>query len=309
MLVAGLLGVSVALRELIVTLPHVRLGYLFSRMRAILYVMISAAFASGLLWLLRYLSEPSNRLAAVEQIALAALGAGVAVKGPRAQLTNARGEGASIPGVARAGAIIDQLLRTLSQEIGQDVRNKQTRLVAAAAHVKYEIAFPMFIEHLGHSGISLDDDKTEKERREELNRQRERIDALAIESDEVARDALLYLVLERGGESYLSTLMDTYDIRTERERQRPRWFRLRRRARYRRWKLKADAHRREVLNSDASVRFSHQRFAPRRRVRSALLVRAAASRCHFVLGPPARAPGRQHSTLDWRRAADLRRCL
>ncbi len=244
---------AVAVRELILTLPNVSLKFVFSRARALLYMLVSAGFAAGLVALLRYLSEPSNRLAAVEQIVLAALGAGRAVGAPRARLSPGRGEGVSAaPGAAKAGAIVDALLRALAREISQEVKDKQARLVSAAAHVKYETALPMFVEHLGHLDDPTDG-RTDQDRKDDLNRQRARIDDLALDDEDVARDALLYLVLERGGEPYFNTLMDFYDARTGRTRTKPAGWWLRAAARHKRWLALCAQHNQSVVAAGAKA--------------------------------------------------------
>ena len=65
--VAAVLGAIAAIQELSSFFPRLRLIEVLVRWRSFIYVVISGAFAALVLLLLRYLSEPSDRLASVEQ--------------------------------------------------------------------------------------------------------------------------------------------------------------------------------------------------------------------------------------------------
>lgn len=235
-IVAGFGGVVIALRGLVALFPRLRIVDVLMRVRALAYVGISAAFAVGAVCLFRYLDEPATRLTAVEQVVFALIGTGVAVRPPRSgKAADSGNNSAASDAVGKAAVLVNGLLRALEREIRLQVNEKQAKLVGQASYVEYGRALPLFWEHLGHAGVNASDSEAEAERKALLNQQASRIDALALEDEDTARDALLYLVLDVGGEQYLATLLEMYDWRYQLDRPRPPWYRPIQRIDYGRW--------------------------------------------------------------------------
>ena len=99
-------------------------------------------------------------------------------------------------------------MTALAREIRSEVQTKEVRLVGSARGVTYRQARSLFPEHLGHLVVNGSD-----EDKQELNRNLARVDELALDDQDRARDALVYLVLDMQGEKYLEELLRVYDVR------------------------------------------------------------------------------------------------
>lgn len=208
--IAGVLGGLNGLGRLFSLFPRLQFADL-RRWHPITYVSVSAVIAASVLLVLHHLSEPAGRLAAAEQVLLAALGSVALVRpGPTAQAAaastaNDHQDNTGAPLLGRTGALFDSLLAALARELRTEMEACTIAKVRDCHWIEYRKARNLFRDSL----IDIVTGRSEQDRAEFIAKTAD-LEDKALEDLAAARDELIRLTLAVGGEKILEELLGSY---------------------------------------------------------------------------------------------------
>jgi hypothetical protein len=186
---------------------------LLRRHLSLVYLLINVLVAVGVLWILRYSSEPNSRTAELEQIALAGFSSRAVLRALGHRATPGKQHaGASETKVKTSrdsGDVLDDLLNKIVRDLDTDLHRRELQVAAALSGV----SFPQLYVTIKSLLIANVLEQIAEDKRAMIEGSLVRIDNVSLQDEHAARDAFVLLCIEVAGEKWLRSGLIVYQRR------------------------------------------------------------------------------------------------